>query len=322
MAFGGLIDLRDVLGEAELAVLPGAQRRALEVALVRAEPGVELAAATVVALGLLGVVRALAARGSVLIAIDDLQWLDPPSVDALTFVVHRLEGARVAFLLARRPGRVGALEAVPSRGAIERVQVGPPSLGAVRLLLFERLGLTISRLRIRRIVEVNGGNPLFALEVGRLLRDGGGRSLEDDIPLPESLEEVLGDRVARLPAVVRRVLLAVALSEDPWVDQFAEMIDAVAFNDAADAGVVVLDGGRVRASHPLLAAAAEKRARGRERREVHLALSRAARDEPVRAMHLALASEANISLNGCSSRSRSPTTNAPPSKTTNTRSPA
>ncbi len=289
LAFGGLIDLCDELGEAELAALPGVQRRALEVALMRGEPGAEPAAPMVVALGLLGVVRALAARGSVLIAIDDLQWLDPPSVDALSFVVRRREGCRVAFLLARRPGRMAALEAVLSRGSIERVQVGPLSLGAVRRLLFERLGLTMSRLRMRRIVEVTGGNPLFALEVGRLLRDGGGRSLEDDIPLPESLEEVLGDRVARLPAAVRRVLLAVALSEDPRADQLAGMIDAGALDDAADANVVVLDGGRVRASHPLLAAAAEKRSRGRERRELHLALSRATTDEPARAMHLALA---------------------------------
>ena len=45
----------------------------------------------------------------------------------------------------------------------------------------------------------------------------------------------------------------------------------------------------MRASHPLLAAVAEKRSRARERRELHLALSESAGDEPARAMHLALA---------------------------------
>ena len=144
--------------------------------------------------------------------------MDAASVDALTFVARRLDGARVAFLLARRPGRPGALEAVLSRTAVERIQVGSMSLGAVRRLLFERLGLAISHQRLRRIVEVTDGNPLFALEVGRSLLDGERSSLEHDVPVPDSLEELLGDRVARLPAAVRRVLLAVALSEDPRVD--------------------------------------------------------------------------------------------------------
>jgi hypothetical protein len=54
----------------------------------------------------------------------------------------------------------------------------------------------------------------------------------------------------------------------------------------------MIDGQHVRASHPLLAAAAEKRSRAGERRLLHLALSETARDEPTRAMHLALAATA------------------------------
>ena len=278
--FGGLIDLCDGLEDGELAALPGPQRRALEVALMRAEPADEPAPMAVVAVGLLGVVRALAASAPVLIAIDDLQWLDPPSIDALMFVVRRLDGARVAFLLARRPGRVGPLEGVLARARLERLQVGSLSLGAVRGLLFERLGLTLSRQRLRRIVEATDGNPLFALEVGRALLEGGGASLWGDLPLPDSLVEVLGDRVAGFPAPVRSALLAVALSEDARVDQLVALVGAGAFDDAVDAGAVVLDGGRVRASHPLLAAAAEKRSLARERRELHLALSAVTGDEP------------------------------------------
>ncbi len=289
LPFGGLIDLSDDLDSGALAGLPEPQRRALEVALMRAAPASEPAAPAVIAVGLLGVLRRLACRGPVLIAIDDLQSMDAASVGALTFVARRLDGTRVAFLLARRPGRPGALEAVLSRTAVERVLVGSLSLGAVRRLLFERLGLAISHQRLRRIVEATGGNPLFALEVGRSLLDGEGSSLEHDVPVPDSLEEMLGNRVARLPAAVRRVLLALALSEDPRVDHLIGIAGSDALDDAVDAGTIQIDGGRVRASHPLLAAVAEKRSRARERREVHLALSVAAGDEPVRAMHLALA---------------------------------
>jgi DNA-binding CsgD family transcriptional regulator len=290
LPFGGLIDLFDQVGEPELAVLPDLQRRALEVALMRADASDEPAPATVVALALLGVVRELTTREAMVIAIDDLHWLDPPSVEALTFLVRRLDGARVAFLLARRPGRVGALEAVLSRRSIERVQVGPLSLGAVRRLLFDRLGLTISRQRLRRIVDATDGNPLFALEVGRSFLDDPSVPLEDNVPLPDSLEQTLGHRVAGLPAAVQRALLAVALSEDPRVEQLLAIVEAGSLDDAVDAGTVVLDGGRVRASHPLLAAAAENLASARERRELHAALAVATSDEPARAMHLALAS--------------------------------
>ncbi len=163
------------------------------------------------------------------------------------------------------------------------------SLGAVRRLLFERLGLTVSRQRLRRLVEATDGNPLFALEVGRSLLELGGPSLERDLPVPDSLDELLGDRVAALPAAVRRVLLAVALSEDARVEQLVPIVGADALDDAVDSGTVVLNRGRVRASHPLLAAAAQRRSGAGERRELHRALSGPAGDEPARALHLALA---------------------------------
>lgn len=289
LPFVGLIDLCDGLDETELATVPLPQRRALEAALLRAEPVQPAASTTAVALGLLGVVRGLAARVPVVIAIDDLPWLDAPSVEALAFLARRLDEAPVKFLVARRPGRVGALETILSRTGIERVQLAPLSLGAVRRLLFERLGLTMSRPRLLRVVEMTGGNPLFALEVARSLPDRGGASLDGDVLLSESLEEILGDRVAQLPAGVRRVLLAVALSGDARTDQLVGIIDDRALDNAVDAGAVVIDGQRVRASHPLLSAAAEKRSRAGERRRLHLALSETARDEPARAMHLALA---------------------------------
>ncbi|HET7047054.1 MAG TPA: AAA family ATPase [Solirubrobacteraceae bacterium] len=291
MPFGALIDLCDRLDDATLAVLSAPQRHALEVALMRAPPDGEPAPNSAVALGLLGVVRALADCHAVVIAIDDLQWLDRPSAEAVTFVARRLDGAPVTFLLARRPGPAGPLEAVLTRATSERLQIGPLSFGAVRRLLFERLGLTVSRQLLRRIVEMTDGNPLFALEVGRALADHGGSALYDDLPLPDSLDEILGKRVARLPFAIRRVLLAVALSEDPRTSQMLPILGARALDDAVDAGVVVVDGQRVRAAHPLLAAAAEARCGARERRELHLALSDAARDEPARTMHLALATQ-------------------------------
>jgi DNA-binding CsgD family transcriptional regulator len=173
---------------------------------------------------------------------------------------------------------------------VERLQVGPLSFGAVRRLLFERLGLSISRQRLRQIVDATGGNPLFALEVGRALLDDPERWVTDDLPLPGSLEEMLSERVSRLAPAVQRVLLTVALCGDPRVDQVLSIVEAGALDDAVHTGVVVVDGQRMRPAHPLLGTAAESRARPGERRELHLALSRVVREEPGRVMHLALAS--------------------------------
>jgi predicted ATPase len=107
----------------------------------------------------------------VLVAVDDVQWLDPASMDALAFSARRLEREAVTFLLARRPGRALGVERALGPRRLEYLEVGPLSFGAVRRLLSERPGLSLPRQLLRRIVESTLGNPLFALELGRTLVD-------------------------------------------------------------------------------------------------------------------------------------------------------
>src|SRR5204862_5246681 len=98
-------------------------------------------------------------------------------------------------------------------------------------------------------------------------------------------------RVAGLPESSRRLLLALALSGELRRSELAAITSAAAVEDAADAGLLVLDGDRVRASHPLLAAVARKRSRARSRRELHRELASVVGDEELRAHHLALAAD-------------------------------
>jgi DNA-binding NarL/FixJ family response regulator len=288
LSFAALIDLFDGVETGALAV-PLPQRAALEVALLRSEPAGAPPPPHAIALGFLNALRALASRQRLAVAIDDVQWLDPPSADALAFAVRRLEGARVVFLLARRPARPTVLERALENGGLERLTIGPLSLGATRRLLAERLGLSVSRQLLRRIVEATLGNPLFSLEMGRALVERGMPAIGEDIPVPDAVEDMLGTRVARLSGPVRRLLLAVALCGEPRVAELAAIGDPGGVEDAVDAGLLLVDGARVRASHPLLAAAAKKRSRPRERRELHLALAGAVADRELRALHLALA---------------------------------
>jgi DNA-binding CsgD family transcriptional regulator len=288
LAFAALIDLCDGV-DTTLAGIPPPQRAALEVALLRAEPAGPPPEAGAIGLGFLGLLRSLAASGPLLIAIDDTQWLDPPSDEAIAFVARRVAGDSVAFLLARRPGRLSAVERAVERGALERLEVGPLSPDATRRLVTDRLDLALSRDVLQRVVEPALGNPLFALELGRALIARGPPEPAGDIPLSDALEKLLGTRVERLSGHVRTLLLAVALSGDLSMAELTAVATPAALEDALDAGLVVVDSGRVRAAHPLLAAAARKRSRRGERRELHRALAAAVDDRELRALHLALA---------------------------------
>ena len=291
LSFAALVDLCDGLELDALANVPGPQRVALEVALLRTEPSAVAPEPRAIALGLLNALRAQAAHGPLLVAIDDVQWLDRSSAEVVGFVARRLEGERVSFLLARRPGPPPELERALERFGLSRVDVGGLSVGATRRLLSERLGLSLSRGTLRRIVDATLGNPLFALELGRVLVERGRPAIGEDIVVPDSLEGLLGTRVSALPAETRMLLLAVALSPEPRAAELAAIASEDALEDAVDRGLLVREGERVRASHPLLAALARKRSRPRERRELHRALAGMSTDDELRALHLALATE-------------------------------
>ena len=142
LAFAALIDLFDGVAAEELTSLPPPQRKALDVALYRADPAGP-SEPHLIALSVLSALRALATRGPLLLAIDDIQWLDRASEDALAYAVRRIDQESIAFLCARRPGRPSALEKAFPDGQAGRLLVGSMSLGATRHLLAERLGLRL-----------------------------------------------------------------------------------------------------------------------------------------------------------------------------------
>jgi len=289
LSFAALIDILDGIGDEDFARVPPPQRSALEVALYRTEPTGTPPQAHAIALGVLNVLRSLAARRPVLVALDDVQWLDGASDDALAFAARRLADEPVAFLLARRPGPPSDLERVLVRTALERLDVRPPSLDAVRRILSQRLGLALPRHVLRRLYESTLGNPLFALELGRKVMEDGLPATGDDLPVPAAVEDLLGTRVASLSDPVRRVLLAVALDPDLHVGQLASLAEPVTVDAAVESGVLAVDGDHARASHPLLAAAAVREARAAEQREVHRQLAGVVAPGEMRTRHLALA---------------------------------
>jgi predicted ATPase len=143
--------------------LPAPQRRALEAALLLDEPDKGGEQPRTVFAATLTLLRALAERRPLLIAIDDFQWLDESSSEALAFCFRRFGDARISALLARRTdGRSNgdgttqaALEGAVDHGFgpdVGHLVVGPLSSSALHDVISERLGLTFQNSLMKRIV--------------------------------------------------------------------------------------------------------------------------------------------------------------------------
>ncbi len=167
--------------------------------------------------------------------------------------------------------------------------VAGTTLAGTRQILATRLGLRLPHQVLRRVHETTAGNPLFALEVGRQLATRDLDATTDSLPIPDHVEDLLGLRVADLEEPVRRLLVAIALEPDLRVPQLRVAGGGDALDGAVDAGVVTVDGERVRVAHPLLAETAQRHAGEEERRDLHRRIAGVVVDEHRRVLHLALA---------------------------------
>ena len=296
LAFAALNDLLgDLADDGSLQDLPEPQRIALEAALLRvpaAGPPEPLA----VSIAARHVIRRVAADRALVLAIDDVQWLDEPSARVVEFVLRRLDEEAVGVIAGRRTSDDVALDAAVPGAAGDRVvsiDVRPLSIDSVDRLLRDRLGLELARPALVRLHAVSGGNPFYAIELGRAVGQGQSHVGDSDaLRVPPSLEALVADRLAALDADAETVVLFAAAAAHPTVESLAVALDADpghALRRAETAGVLQTAGGAIRFSHPLLAAAAHARATEARRREIHARLAEVAADPEERAHHLARA---------------------------------
>ena len=271
----------------EIGFLPAPQRRALRIALlledVRGQPP-ELRA---VGAALRGLLVRLADEGPVLIALDDAQWADPSSADALRFALRRLDSNPVGVLAALR--RDGAGFSVDDG---VRVDVGPLGLNDLDQLLRDRLGAPFLRPALRQLEEASGGNPFYALELGaELLRSDCDLQSGAPLPIPGSLRDLVRGRLELLTPEAREAALAVTGLAQPTVPTLQRVMVAFAVAQAVDQGVLERDGEALRLKHPLLGATLYDDLSSVDRRALHVRLAEVAVDTEERALHLAEAAE-------------------------------
>lgn len=285
LSFAGLGDLLDPQLERVLRGLPVPQRRALEATMglgaFGAAPEPQL-----LGLALVNAFRALAAERPLVVAIDDLQWLDPPSGELLAFAFRRLQHEPVGLLAGLRSGDGAAAPFGLGRslaGRLETLTVGPLAADVLPQLVQDRVETLLSRSQVRRIQAQSGGSPLYALELARALAERG------EERLPASLRALVAERVDQLPGQSRALLVVLAAAAQPSLALVKALDAEEALAHAERHGVLIVDGIRLRFAHPLLAAAAYETATSAERRAAHRRLAALVDDPEQHARHLALA---------------------------------
>ncbi|MBA2634062.1 MAG: AAA family ATPase, partial [Chloroflexi bacterium] len=294
LPFAGLNDLVGDLVDTSGSELPRPQRTALDVALMRAsvdEPLQPLA----LSLAVLELLRLASSSQTLALGIDDVQWLDESSAGVVRFALRRLESAQIIVIVTERTIATTVAPTIVADLPADRVvRVPVLALGTDEIdrLLASSLDLHLAPTMLRRVHRLAGGNPFFALEIGRTVRSGGGDPATGEVELPESLAGIVRARLSSLAADARDVVVHVAALSHPT----AALLEAALGGERARAGLAeareaaVLGPGDdpIRSTHPLLSSEAYGLLDEPDRRDLHRRLAAIVAEPEELARHLAL----------------------------------
>jgi DNA-binding CsgD family transcriptional regulator len=282
LPFAGLRGLLEPVLD-QLDELAAPQRRALRAALALDQQGVPDRGAVPHAFAAL-----IATLAPVTIAVDDVQWLDASSREAIAFLGRRAERLGAGVLI------VHALRGLPLEGWPELPTLALAELERPAAVAVARRG-GLAPAVAEALVEAVGGNPLALLEGPVELtaaQRSGAAALPDPPPAGQRLTDAYAARLERLPAATRPALLVAAVSTDGAAAPLAASLDGLeTLGPAEDDGLIVIEDRTVRFSHPEARIAVYHAAAPSERRAAHRRLA-AALPAPERAWHLAVAADA------------------------------
>lgn len=246
----------------------------------------------IVGLAVLELIAEAATRSPVLVVVDEAQWLDPSSGDALAFVARRVAAEPIVVTFGVRDGLRNPLEGA---GLSELHLEGIDSASAAALLDANSPGLS-PRIRTR-VLEYATGNPLALIELPAVI---GLELINAAFPLrlSERLERAFAEQVSDLRSPMRTLLLLVAIDPEGTLAEIIQAADVIAgsslsvdsFRPAEAARLIVIEDQRIRFRHPLLRSAVYQVASEDERRQAHSALAGLLGNDPDRrAWHRAAA---------------------------------
>jgi DNA-binding CsgD family transcriptional regulator/tetratricopeptide (TPR) repeat protein len=292
LAYAGLADLLADVDESVWADLPAPQQQSLDAALLRRREHAGLTDARAVAAAFVAVLDRLAARSEsfVLLAIDDVQWIDVSSANVVSFAARRLPQG-VGVMCTTRSAEVAGQVELAHPDAVHRIRLQPLTVGELHRVLTLRLNTSVPRPTLVRIHQIAGGNPFFGLELARAIDTNTGPG---ELPLPGSLNELVSSRLKRVGVEAQELLLAMASVPRPTLRMLAQSTGTTPervldlLGEAETQAVVAIDGNRVSFTHPVLAHGVYSDAAPRQRRAMHRRLAQLVVEPELRARHLAL----------------------------------
>ena len=273
LPFGGLQQLLHPLLPM-VALVPARQRATLESALALGPsvPHDEFA----VAAGVLTLLGVATEHAPLLLTIDDAQWIDTPSLEALLFAFRRLRDESVALFIATR------LEAAPTAlRAVELPEIRLERLdaGAALALAARHVSAAIDPAALDRIVQISDGVPLALVALAGLSSQEPFADISSyGGPVAQLVQRLFGQRMEQLSPLASSAALIAALDEPTELDAFLRAGDSLGvspgdWEQAERSGVLHISPGRLDFNHPLLREAALSRAAPGDLRRAHLALA-------------------------------------------------
>jgi DNA-binding CsgD family transcriptional regulator len=278
-----LLPLRDRFDE-----LPRPQRRAIEVCVGISADALDnqyVACAAVLSL-----LSAAGERRPVVVLVDDLQFVDPPSRRVLLFVARHLSAERLVMVFADREDG----EAVRSLSGLSRLDIGGLADDECDELL-RRHGIDTSNGLVRRLRPLCGGNPLALIE----LATTASASFLSGVPTPEVpdpgryLQQVWGRRLVDLPRATQKALTILAASRSDRTSNVHTALSMIGLTlatlaPAEEAGLVSATEESVEFRHPVLRTVILRLTPLAQRLDAYRSLARTS-SGPLRAWYLAAA---------------------------------
>jgi DNA-binding CsgD family transcriptional regulator len=285
--FSGLFDLlRPALGC--LDRIPAQQAAALRGAFALGPP----ARASRFAIGAasLSLLAAYAEDRPVLVVVDDAQWIDASSADALAFATRRLLAEPVAAVIASRLGERSPFDAA----ALPVLELGGLDADATRALLIHHAGRPMPAETCAWLHRATAGNPLALIELAPEAPRLGVEPFDRPLAVETRVEQVFARQIGRLPEAARHALVIAAAAGTGDIEPIiralgAVGLDAACLEEAEAARLLRLEPGGLEFRHPLMRSAAYHAAPPGERRAAHRALAAALdveRQADQRAWHL------------------------------------
>ncbi|MGY4768656.1 helix-turn-helix transcriptional regulator [Kribbella sp. CWNU-51] len=271
----------------EVSGLPEPQRVALSVAFGLS--GGPTPDTFLVALAALNVVADRARESPLLLAVENVRWLDAATRDVLAFMARRVDTEPIVFLFAVRDEYATFLD----DAGLRELRLETLDDASAKALLDTGAPRLDSELR-RRVLNEAGGNPLALVELPRALdsKERSGLSTTAPLPLTRRLERAFAGRVSELPAATRSLLLVAALDDGSGLSEIlaaASLVEnrPVTVDDLAPAeaaGLVSVNREAARFRHPLMRAAISSTATLSVRQAAHQALAETCAADPERSV--------------------------------------